>query len=308
MRSQVAIYAHLASGSLHATSAGNFEVLAFIGKILKWDDRMTKGTTEQSSGSARGILSFGLMTSVFVILAHAIAYLTHEYAHSFLAWLLGWMKDPLALDYGKPTLDNILFLGDVGDNVQYDPIFASGHGVAASAIALAGVVLGNGLLYAILYRISKCRWIAERPKALSFVYWLALACAGNVELCSNTGSDDPCRHRYRGQGLWRVALGPIPFLFIPALGVVHHFFTRMSAHSLPVMTGHSSAKLTLVVALTGYWFFVFYGGGGADGSYGLISQVLAILSKALLFPLSVIWLWIHQDFSNDFEKRLHPAE
>jgi hypothetical protein len=249
------------------------------------------------------------MTSVFVILAHAIAYLTHEYAHSFLAWLLGWMKDPLALDYGKPTLDNILFLGDVGDNVQYDPIFASGHGVAASAIALAGVVLGNGLLYAILYRISKCRWIAERPKALSFVYWLALACAGNVWSyvpirALTTHADIAIAARGFGVSPWV----QFPFLFIPALGVVHHFFTRMSAHSLPVMTGHSSAKLTLVVALTGYWFFVFYGGGGADGSYGLISQVLAILSKALLFPLSVIWLWIHQDFSNDFEKRLHPAE
>ncbi len=45
-----------------------------------------------------------------VVIAHAVAYLTHEYSHSFMRWTLGWMTDPMALDYGQPTLYNLLFL------------------------------------------------------------------------------------------------------------------------------------------------------------------------------------------------------
>jgi hypothetical protein len=64
------------------------------------------------------------------------------------------MPRPLALDYGKPTRYNILFLGDVGDNVNYLPIFAAGYGISVALIALAGTFLGNGVLYFLLYVIA----------------------------------------------------------------------------------------------------------------------------------------------------------
>src|SRR5271169_1103167 len=135
------------------------------------------------SSSTKGVgdyIPFAVATCVIVVIAHAIAYMTHEYSHSFVAWGLGWMPKPLALDYGAPTLYNILFLGDVGDNVQYNPIFAAGQGWAASIIALSGTVIGNGVVYFALSFLSKVEGILSNRVSLSVVYWIAVMCAGNV--------------------------------------------------------------------------------------------------------------------------------
>jgi hypothetical protein len=40
-------------------------------------------------------------------LAHGIGYLMHEYAHSFFAWFVHDKANPLALDYGHLSLDNV---------------------------------------------------------------------------------------------------------------------------------------------------------------------------------------------------------
>lgn len=75
-------------------------------------------------------LTFALMTVGIIFVTHAMAYLTHEFAHSFTAWAFGWMPHLLMLDYGGLTPGNILLLSNVGGNVQYDPILRSGHGLA----------------------------------------------------------------------------------------------------------------------------------------------------------------------------------
>lgn len=123
---------------------------------------MNPSWTDRSRRFTPGELGFTLATCILLVLAHAVAYLAHEYSHSFMAWALGWMANPLALDYGKHTLDNFLFLGDVGDNVQYSPIFASGKGWAASIIALAGTYVGNAFPYFLLYRAAKSNAISSR--------------------------------------------------------------------------------------------------------------------------------------------------
>lgn len=251
-------------------------------------------TTAQTSGPRAGrygLFAFGIATSLLIIVAHAAAYMMHEYSHSFSAWAFGWMADPLALDYGHPTLYNILFQGDVGDNVQYDPIFASGHGPIASAIALSGTIIGNAVPYFILYRLSKVRSISTSPVALSIVFWLSLMCAGNVWgyvpiRALTTHADIAIAARGFGVSPWV----QFPFLVVPALYVVYHFFARMCAACLAPIAGGSAPKLALLIALTSYWFFAFYGGDGTSGDYGPISQLLAISSKYFLFPLSVMWL------------------
>jgi hypothetical protein len=122
--------------------------------------------------------AFALTNAVIAILAHAVAYLTHEFSHSVCAWMLGYMADPLALDYGEATPANLVMLSSVGDNVQYDLILQGGHGFAAAVIALAGPYMGNALLYVCLYRATKRA--AMHPLALSFTFWLLVMCVGNV--------------------------------------------------------------------------------------------------------------------------------
>jgi hypothetical protein len=129
---------------------------------------------------ARNWAVFALNTLTLLWVLHAVAFFSHEYAHSFSAWLLGWKADPLALNYGHLTPGNILLQLDIDENVEYDPIFAAGHGYAAGFIAAAGMVIGNGLL---TYPISLLgyRSAARRGspgRAMSF-YWLCVASVGN---------------------------------------------------------------------------------------------------------------------------------
>jgi hypothetical protein len=91
-------------------------------------------------------------------LAHALGYLTHEYAHSFTAWALGFKANPLALNYGHLTPQNVAFLLGIDENVEYGPIFAAGKGYLASLIAVSGVLFGNGVFYFVargLYSFAK---------------------------------------------------------------------------------------------------------------------------------------------------------
>ncbi len=244
-----------------------------------------------SSGTIRGDLLFGILTCILVVIAHAAAYLTHEYSHTTVAWLLGWMQNPLALDYGKPTLYNLLFLGDVGDNVQYGPIFAAGHGAAAAVIALSGTFIGNAALYFLLYRIAGLTSLASRPPALSAVYWLAVMCAGNVWgyvpiRAITTHADIAIAAKGLGLSVWVL----FPVLIVPSLYVAWHFFRKMVPRFSGKIARDAIGRQALVIALTAYWFFAFFGGDGTDGSYGTVSQLLAIASKYFLFPLSVMYL------------------
>src|SRR6187551_2040117 len=95
--------------------------------------------------SVRSDIHFAMRMAILILVTHAVAYLTHEYAHTTMAWMLGYMTNPLALDYGGLTPANLILLSDVDDNVPYDAVFAGGHGSAAAAIALAGPFIGNAL-------------------------------------------------------------------------------------------------------------------------------------------------------------------
>jgi hypothetical protein len=239
----------------------------------------------------RASFVFALVTMVFVLVAHAAAYLTHEYAHTLTAWTLGWMDKPFDIDYGTATVYNAIFLGDVSDNVHYEPIFASGHGVTAAAIALAGPFLGNGVLYFVIYALTSSLWIRSRRYVLMFFYWLSLMCAANVWSyvplrALTTHADIALAARGLGISTWLL----FPFVMAASVFVTWHFMTRMVAKVYEPIAAGSLPDLIVFVAFTGFWYFSFFGGDAIDGSYGLISQILSISSRYLLFPLCVAWL------------------
>jgi hypothetical protein len=79
-----------------------------------------------------------------------------------------------------------------------------------------------------------------------------------------------------------------PFLIVPALALSRHFLFTMAPRSVEALAGCSDARRALLITMTGYWFFAFFGGDGTDGGYGLVSQLLAIVSKYVLFPVWVM--------------------
>lgn len=238
-------------------------------------------------------LAFAFMTVAIILVTHAVAYLTHEFSHSFTAWALGYMPRPLALDYGELTPANVVLLSDVGDNVQYDPILSGGHGAAATVIALAGPYVGNALFYIGLCTVV--RKLTQRGVvAASLTYWLMLMCVGNVWSyvpirAITTHADIAIAASGLHIGVWTL----FPFLLVPSLILFGHFFARTYPTLILAVVGHRPARAALVVAVTAMWFFTFFGGAGLSGSYGGVSQAFSVVSVVILMPLAVIWLW-HQ--------------
>src|ERR1700690_2614515 len=90
-----------------------------------------------------------LITPFFILLAHYLAVFPHEYAHSFMAWFLGYKPHPLAIDYGGTSWWNVFLLSDIDEHVNYDLIISQGHLYHMALIGFAGPGLANGLLYLI---------------------------------------------------------------------------------------------------------------------------------------------------------------
>ena len=237
-------------------------------------------------------LRFAVYTFVAVLLAHAMAYLAHEYAHAVTAWALGWMAGPFDIDYGPATLYNFLFLNGVSDNVAYDPIYASGHGAQAAVIALAGAFIGNGVLYFISYRLAKTQLFQSSRWSLAFIYWFSLMSAANVWSyvpirAITTHADIAIAAKGLDISTWTL----LPFVLVPSLYITWHFFCRMFPTVCRQIAARSANNRALLIAVTGYWYFSFFGSDGLFGDYGLIPQILSIISRYFLFPLSVMYLW-----------------
>ncbi len=224
-------------------------------------------------------------------LAHAIGYMIHEYAHSFTAWILHYKANPLALDYGGISLDNILFQNDVDENVDYSAIFATGRGPSASLIAVAGVLIGNGISYIVsrlLY--TKARQKNMRAWAM-FFFWLCLMSVGNFlsyvpVRTFTTHADMATAARGLNVSPWVIAL----VLGIPFAVAIWHFFARILPDTETFLFADEPVLQGVLVLLTTYFVFVFFGGSGIR-NYGNVSDWLSAISEYVLFPVVTIICW-----------------
>jgi len=233
--------------------------------------------------------AFVLLALVLMWVAHAIAFFAHEYAHSFTAWVLGWKTNPLALNYGHWSTGNVLAQQDIDGNVDYDPIFAAGQGVAAAVIAAAGMVIGNGL---ITYPISRwgfagARRSVSRVRGL-FFYWLCVASVGNFidYVPTRTFASHGDMHMIV-KGLhcspwWIVVIFGIPFA-----AILLHFYLRYQPTVLYWLFPASKARRVILVVLSALALFGFYGAAGWS-DYGGIVHAISMASVCLVLPLAII--------------------
>jgi hypothetical protein len=226
---------------------------------------------------------FALITFFLVLLTHAIAFLTHEYSHSFLAWLLGFKANPLALNYGEPTLHNIILLSDVDENVDYKQIIASGNGIWGGVIALAGAGVGNGLLYVLCYWLTGINGIKSSRPALIFLYWLSLMGAANLLSYAplrviTTHGDMAIAAQCFGISTWVL----FPFVTAGTFYAMYHFFFKMFPKVYQAIISNSMNNLVFMIAATSYWYFGFF---GSDGT-----TFLPIIFKYFFIPFSAMFL------------------
>jgi hypothetical protein len=225
--------------------------------------------------------------------AHAVVFFLHEYAHSFVAWAMGWKANPFALNYAQPTLKVFLLQMGINQNVAESPIFTSGHGLAAAIIAGAGMVIGNGLFSYPLSRLgySVARKHDRRSWAL-FFYWCTVASVGNfidyVPVRTFTLEGDMgSMQRGLGWSPWTVIL----VLGVPIAAVMAYFFLKIEPASLTWLFPNSVTQRTIAVLATGFGLFGFYGAAGLlEG--GAISHRISAFSVCVFLPLVTVTSWL----------------
>jgi hypothetical protein len=233
--------------------------------------------------------AFVALTAVQLWAAHACVFFIHEYAHSFTAWVLGWKSNPLALYYAHPTIVVLLTQLGIDENVNYLPIFASGHGQQAAIIAAAGLVFGNAL---ITFPLS--RWGYAKAKRLDlrgwamFAYWACVASVGNfidyvpVRTFTNEG-DMGTLQRGFGWSPWTVLL----VLGTPTAIALVYFLLRIEPSTLQWLFPRSPGRRIVLVVLTAFTLFCFYGAAGwFEG--GPTSHMMSVVSVCAVFPLMTL--------------------
>lgn len=243
---------------------------------------------------AQNWLYFVLFTLFILWLAHALAFFPHEYAHSFTAWLLGWKPNPLALHYGQLTIGNLLAQFQIDENVDYVPIFASGHSQQAGLIALAGLFIGNFLFTYPLsrwgYRVAKRR---GSPSLGLFSYWLYVASVGNLidYVPVRTFAIDGDMHTLtKGLGCssWLIII----ILGVPFIMILVHFLFSFAPRALHWLFPESAGRRAAMVIFTAFALFGFYGAAGWSEN-DFISHQISVFSVFAFIPLAVIlgfWL------------------
>nr|WP_231875034.1 hypothetical protein [Gluconobacter thailandicus] len=239
---------------------------------------------------------YGAMVFFSVIFAHAVDFFMHEFAHSFMAWALGWKDNPLALNYGKSTIDNILMQQQIDENVRYAPIFAAHNGLQGALIAAAGPLIANGGGSIICGHVL--RTIGKKPQqavwSLACMWLLAWLAAFNV---FNVWSYAPLRALSSHGDMVLIAegLGVSNWLLFPVVTGfavwLAHWYVR---DILPNVCRHFSdfrfgAAFGGTVLGTTIPFFSIV---GLTGNYGLPSALMCIASLFFFTPAMMAMFYL----------------
>lgn len=125
------------------------------------------------------LLSLGMLTPIFILLSHYIVVFIHEYAHAITAWILGYKKSPLDINYGGISLSNVLLLSNIDQNVNNNVIYSLGHPGHVAIIALAGpgIIL---LLYFLTFGLMQKNKIKQHMYAHYFLFFFNLWTLGGT--------------------------------------------------------------------------------------------------------------------------------
>lgn len=175
---------------------------------------------------------YALITVVTFIMLQSIVVVMHEFTHSTVAWLLGYMHSPCGIIWGNP-----LTLSGWDEGVDYSGMFASGRFHAAAIIGVSPLLIHTmivtiGFILLRMKRMGSLKWIFH------LLYWFVMAnfmeLIAYLTMRAFSGHGDVGNFN-RGLGLspWVVfitgtlaVLGGLYILFVKILPRMYELFAR----------------------------------------------------------------------------------
>lgn len=227
------------------------------------------------------------LTPIYILVAGLTAYI-HEYAHSFTAWALGLKDNPFDIIYGGWSWQNIFFLANIDENVNYALIDQLGHRHLISLIAFAGPGVGTLSLYLItLYLLRK----KFNSYLYYIIFWINLVQIRELwayvplRALSSTADIANINHSLDISPYW------IFILVTPlvALGVWNFFVSTLKNSYTKLGLNSTSCQATLLI-LTVIFFFGFTSLQILPANYNFISRSLT-WSSLILIPFVLFFCW-----------------
>ncbi len=236
-----------------------------------------------------------LITPIFILLANYLTIYGHDFAHSLMAWLLGFKNNPFAINFGGCSLLNLIFLINAGENVDYGSIYMMGHRLSVALIAFAGPGIVNvGLFFLSLYLLNK-KSIQQNIYLYYFLFWLNLTNLGGmydyvpIRTFSTQGD--------LGHITTSLQISPwsvfIVFGYLVAFAI-WYFFTQTLIKMFAQLQIMSVASQAFTIILCVLILFGYYGGAGFTVKDS-ISQFLSTVS-IISIPGIIVACWPNRNW------------
>lgn len=241
------------------------------------------------------------LTPIYIWIAQLTAYF-HEYAHSFTAWALGFKANPFDIIYGGWSWQNLIFLANIYENVNYTLIDQSGHRHLISLIAFSGPGITLFIYLVTLYLLRK----NFNSFLYYLVFWINLVNIREffayVSLRSFSTSADIANFNYSSSDIANInhSLSISPwwiFILITPLLVwaVWNFFSNTLQNAYEKLGLFSiSSKATLFI-LTVVYFFVMTYLQILTANNNLITNALT-WSSFIAIPFILFYCWPKRNY------------
>ena len=233
---------------------------------------------------------FVLLTFSFIIVAVWLSVLSHEYAHSTVAWLCGFKQNPFDIYYGHFNWQNVIFVTGIDENVNYEQIKLAGRLDVVGLVGFAGPAV-TLLFYLITLLLLPLKQIKKHPLLYYFVFWinlLNLAELTSYIILRSIGSSGDIYHVEIG---WNIS----PWLiFIIGGSIIVYCLWYLFSYQLDRL--YSTLKLTsnwpkaFILTLAAFQIFGHSGFRMLLYPYGTVSLILGIVF-IMLVPLVIYIKW-----------------
>lgn len=226
------------------------------------------------------------LTPIYILLAQLTAYL-HEFGHSFTAWALGFKNNPLDIIYGGWNWQNLFFLANIDENVNYAWINQSGHHSLISLIAFAGPFVSFLIYLITLYLLRK----KFNSYLYYLIFWINLINVRElwayVPLRSLSSTADIANINHSlDLSPWWIFILITPFIAY----AVWHFFSNTLKNAYEKLGLFSSASKATLFILTVIYFFTLTGLQILTANYNSVTNALTWASF-IAMPFILFFYW-----------------
>jgi len=200
-------------------------------------------------------LKYIMIVVVTFAVLQAVVVIMHEFTHSTVAWLLGYMPSPLDIVWGNP-----LTLTGWDEGVHYSELFSSGHLHAAAVIGVSPLVIHTVIVTLGLVLMQR-RGMQRRKWLFHILFWFVIA--NFMELIAYITMRAFATHG--DVGIFNRGLGLSPWIIFIAgsLAVaagLYFLFTETLPHMYAIFARGNRMTEWAILAMTAFFLFVWGSG------------------------------------------------